>query len=367
MKCPVPGCYNDRFDSGSSFCDACGMLTVDRYFVSSLVGTWENFTENPRDFCNRPDVRRSSFGDFFEMMSSLDEDLFSEMVNSVKEDLSPTYSSPSHFRVGHPTVRFFRCWTCDRKDAVRNMPPLMPPEKFAHSTMADDYLQGRRHNYELFDKLKSRRDKLENMVIPRPEPFFGNSNRLHHMLGRFGNVGNEYLAQMAEMTRVAEQQDAAENSRRENEYYRALEEKRRKIADLEREMSSHTSRPDARHHTPCPNCNSSFPFLLTRPSEGKYSSRSSENFNKPITSIEYFLWGDDRSPERFDALSCSQRRKAAIEYCAWECGIMPSMFYVVTVESWDGNDWKFLEMDDPMMEDKVNKFISINPQAFPGL
>lgn len=317
MKCPVPGCDNDRFDEGQPFCTSCGLLGLYRGYVTGIVGYWKALEESPYGFC-RYYAELGTLSRFlrnlFQGLAELEDNYITvgEIARNSGIDLAQLgldpnrraratdsvvdlYSTVRNFRISHPHIPFFRCWFCDIKGLCDAL--LMPPMSYAHSSLDDDYLRGFRPDYQLHWQLKVQRDRVRAINIPKPERTNAHVARLSRDMAGFRGVGNEYMSQLADWQRAASQADDAENARLEQSYYRALEDQRRDIADLERRMSEHPTRPDARSHKPCPNCGMMFPFVLRPLTDNRYMNRSHDNFNRPLTWIEFSLWGTGDSPQ----------------------------------------------------------------------
>lgn len=363
MRCPVPGCDNDDFGEGQPFCPRCGLIGLYRGKVSSVVSYWEGLVDDPGRFCRHfaNQGLSTALSSWFSNMAELEEnhitgaDIYEQTgINPETYGIDPTqrvratdtleglYSSVRGFRISHPEVPFFRCWFCDIKGTHDAL--LMPPMNYAHSTMDDDYLRGFRPDYTLNAKLKTQRDQLKTRNISKPEPSYGNVNRLSNSMSGFRGIGNEYLSQMADWTRAAHQADDAENSRREQAYYRALEDQRREIAELEKRMSDHPARPDARSHKPCPNCGMMFPFVLRPLTDTRYMMRTESNFNEPLTWIEMALWGSDENMQEADRMmntNAKQYFSVQLANYAIKSGAAISPFYMLLCDLTYGPiDWE---------------------------
>jgi Flp pilus assembly protein TadD len=250
-QCPVPGCQNNEFNRSALYCPYCGLFNRCYDMVISFVS---NFTEN----CKKLSARQQN-GEITDDMP------FFTRCNSNFETYQQFYSSPRMFRVGHPNVVFFRCWHCDLY-SQNDVPPLMPPEKFAHSTVADFYLMGRRPDYSIREKLEAARDSMESRG-----PNLESLQRLASGLTEGPDPYRPYLQQLGQMEQAMRQNFAQEVQRRTTE------------------MQIHPQRPDARSHSPCPNCGTTFPLILKPRGDNRYDQRNASNHNKHITVIEQML------------------------------------------------------------------------------
>jgi len=254
MKCPVPGCDNYSFEDGHPFCPSCGLLGSNAPLVRENLQLWDEFSNDPLNFL-----------DFYL------EKKMSEFTRGILVNFRL-------YEVEHITY-------AQMADAMDVDVQILGEDP---NSMA-----GLRPDYAIHESLRKKLNDLKASYIQEPVPCRENVARLSNSMAEFRGVSNEYASRMQEWTRAAHQADDAETSRREQQYYRAIADKDRRISELEKQLAEHPRRPDARHHQPCPNCGSMFPLVQKKITDTRYMIRDERNFNRPLTRIELDTWGID--------------------------------------------------------------------------
>jgi hypothetical protein len=259
--CPVPGCSNYNLNPEALYCDRCGISRIafsqaNKEGDTQIVGAL-TMRREVKEMCRESDrlrmhARNNVFGRF----------------GTTEQHADAFYQNPRTFRIGYPNIFFFRCWNCDLT-SDETQPPLLPPEKYAHSTMGDMFLVGRRPNYELYEQLE------RELRWTEEHPASGSTRMLSGMMPHGPDIGQQTYQQMQHLTMLANQRDAETHAQN--------------IQRIRNRMANLRPRPDAREHSPCPNCGTHFPFLLRPTGDQRYEFRTEHNYNRPLSIIEEML------------------------------------------------------------------------------
>jgi hypothetical protein len=350
MKCPVPGCPNTALSPGQPFCPYCGIIKNSYQFCFDFVNNyWRPLESDPigyvkywRDRAPRDSrfrrrleemlllaERRVTYRMMFEFEGqAVPHDINLDEVYDPLRGQMVFLRSPLSFRVAHfSQFAFFRCWFCDLEafaGSSEDRGPLLPPTLYAHSTMADKFMGDLRDDYTLHEKYKAERDRVKAIIIPEPQEVRKHTGSLQG-LGFSGPMDAHYQQQMADWARAAAQQDQSETAQRRQDYYRALDAKKQRIAELERLMEQHPKRPDARNHKPCPHCGMKFPYILRDfYGENPFMKRDETNYNEPLYGLEWDLSG---FTEEFHVFHSNKDTKESRWIANWACELFYSIYH----------------------------------------
>jgi hypothetical protein len=310
------------------------------------VEYWEDFSNDPVAFALRPAVTNSSAGFFFKVFSELatkereysfpfrgvsppsvflrDLKLEPEAEITPQSTLGRHYQSPKAFRLAHPSMVFFRCWNCDLF-AQEDTGPLLPPEKYAHSTVRDDLLPGRRPDYNLRDEILGSRPQKPEYISPNVNQLDGRFRSFYGGANGTAKPDQAILQWAQQETARAHQMDEQLNQRREADYYREVQEWQRRV-------DQYPERPDARTHSPCPNCGTSFPLLLRPTGDDRYSQRNADNYNRPLTVVEHFLQGSNMTTSVWLKTTRKDLSQSILDYYFEICGLSCNPLFVLSFE-----------------------------------
>lgn len=339
----------------NQYCTNCGLVSADIDKADVIMNHYRMIDDFPMGYLlDRPLSDFGTGAPFFTALGSMiarsaTNAEFFNMSGRVGANINPSglvdcslfsmaTSSIRMFRVMHPHVRFFRCWNCDLNSEAEPS-PLLPPEKYAHSTLANELLEGRPgwHDWSIHDQIEEEISKLDKKM-------YGVAPIGDFLSGRTSQ-GREWAKEAYERMRseIHESNSSIESA----------------IAKLRQKQSSFPERPDARDHHPCPECGISFPLILRSENDRRYSVRNETNYNKPLNKMEERLIiapSTGVAPQ-----SIGQFAHQLLDYCVDEGACLPSLIQVQSLEemAWlRGDLWRWGRGSEQYWRILINEIIA---------